>query len=324
MEERLVHCLEVALRNHVTDIHFSLKEDGTVLIEMRVNGVIRQLKQQEDERFFRYLQYRANLDVSNAMLPQTGRFEAEVDGRKLALRFALLSSYHVTSGVLRILNNHESLTISSLTCDPEAVKWMEQITSHRSGLILFVGPTGSGKTSSLYTILDATVGKKIYTLEDPVEVFSEKYVQIQINEKQQMGYAEGIRQLMRHDPDIIMIGEIRDQIAAQMAVRCALTGHLVLSSLHSSSCINAIERMLDLQVSRAQLQDVLCGISNQRLYDTADSRKIGVYEIMDREEVRYYFSHERTSSRFITLQKQIARAVAAGVVDSAQAAQDID
>jgi len=324
MEERLIHCLEVALRNHVTDIHFSLREDGIVLIEMRVNGVIRQLKQQEDERFFRYLQYRANLDVSNTLMPQTGRFEAEADGRRLALRFALLSSYHVTSGVLRILNNHESLQISSLSSDPEQAAWMEQITSHRSGLYIFSGPVGQGKTTSLYTILDAAAGKKIYTLEDPVEVYSEKYVQIQINEKQQMGYADGIRQLMRHDPDIIMIGEIRDQIAAQMAVRCALTGHLVLTSLHSSSCTNAIERMMDLQVSRIQLQDVLCGVSSQRLYDTGDGRKIGVYEIMDHEEVRYYFSHAAVSSRFIPLREQIRRTVEAGIVDSAQASQDFD
>jgi competence protein ComGA len=324
MEERLIECLRIALRNHVTDIHFSMHQEGSLLIEMRVNGVIRQLKEQTgDARFFRYLLYRANMDVSNTLQPQTGRFEAEVDGELLALRFALLSSYHITSGVLRILNNHDPLQISMLCSDPDQTAWLKQITGHRAGLYVFCGPTGSGKTTTLYTILNETEGKKIYTLEDPVEVFSEKYVQIQVNEKQHMGYADGIKQLMRHDPDIIMIGEIRDQTAAEMAVRSALTGHLVLTSLHSSSCVNAVERLLDLGVTRIQLEDVLAGVSSQRLYDTHDHHKIGVYETMNQQEVSSYFRTGCVSQTFIPLQKRIEQAVSAGIIDSLQASQDI-
>ncbi|MBQ1318369.1 MAG: Flp pilus assembly complex ATPase component TadA [Solobacterium sp.] len=323
MEELLRDCLRTALKHHVTDIHFSLR-DAEVRTEMRVRGEMRQLRKQYDPAFFRYLMYRADLDVTNVLEPQTGRFETEVDGRVLALRFAVVSSFHITSGVLRILNNHGVISLSALSAEPSQEAWFSDITRHRSGLYVFSGPTGSGKTTTLYAILDHAAHKKIYTLEDPVEVYSEKYVQLQINEKQNLGYADGIKQLMRHDPDIIMIGEIRDGTAARMAVRSALTGHLVVTSLHSFSCLGAIRRLVELGVPAYQLQDVLEGVSCQRLYDTADGGRIGVYEIMDRAEVRHYFEHGTTTAAFVPLAARLEEAVAAGLVSADQAAADLD
>ena len=175
--------------------------------------------------------------------------------------------------------------------------------------ILMLGPTGSGKTTTLYTLLNAVQNKKIFTLEDPVEVVNEKYVQIQINEKQHMSYADGIKQLMRHDPDIIMIGEIRDETAAKMAVRCALTGHLVVSTIHSFSCVSTILRMLDLGVEKYQLKDVLKGISSQRLFEKTNGEKIGIYEYMDEKEITHYFEKGDVSDAFIPLSKQIEQAL---------------
>lgn len=323
MKARLIHILALALKHHVTDIHLNLSE-GKCTIEMRVAGIIRQVRTKpDDERFFHYLMYRANLDLSSAMEPQTGRFEELVNGKTLALRFAVVASYSVTSGVLRILNNHENLTTDILSADNCQAEWFSSICSHRNGLYVFSGPTGSGKTTTLYTILNEVKGKKIFTLEDPIEVLSDKYVQLAVNDKRHLSYADGIRQLMRHDPDIVMIGEIRDSVAAEMAVRCALTGHLVLTSIHSGSCISAINRLLDLGVNKLQLEDTLYGISNQRLYDTENSRKIGVYEIMDRKEVEYYFRTNCTSGCFIPLKTKIQEAVQNGIIDSVQAAQDL-
>ena len=323
MEERLEQILCLALKHHVTDIHLNLLDDEC-RIEMRVNGVIRRIHSKKDDvKFFYYLMYRANLDLSATLEPQTGRFEATAEGKNLALRFALVSSYRVTSGVLRILNNHGTLTSDLLSADPAQAVWLRSITGHRSVLYVFSGPTGSGKTTSLYTILNEVEGKKIFTLEDPVEVISEKYVQLSVNERRHLSWADGIKQLMRHDPDIVMIGEVRDEAAAEMAVRCALTGHLALTSIHSSSCVNAINRLIDLGISRLQLQDVLFGISNQRLYDRSDGGKIGVYEIMDRKEVEYYFLNHHTSKDFHPLREKIEQAVACGLVDPLQAAQDI-
>ncbi len=324
MEERLNQILTLALKHHVTDIHLNV-QGNRCDIEMRVNGRIRRVRAHEDDiRFFHYLMYRANLDLSASLEPQTGRFEADVNGQKLALRFATVSSYKVTSGVLRILNNHGALTIPDLSADPHLCDWLSSICSHRSGLYVFSGPTGSGKTTTLYTILNEVQDKKIFTLEDPIEVLSEKYVQLAVNDKRHLSYADGIKQLMRHDPDIIMIGEIRDSTAAEMAVRCSLTGHLVLTSIHSGSCVNAINRLIDLGVSPLQLEDTLSGMSNQRLYDNPAGGKIGVYEVMDRKEIEYYFANKRTSSSFHPLSQAIQEAIARGVVEEAQAAQDLN
>ncbi len=323
MEARLRHILALALKHDVTDVHLNLC-DHQCHIEMRVGGIIRQVHSKpDDERFFHYLMYRANLDLSAALEPQTGRFEAKINGQMLALRFAVLSSYRVTSGVLRILNNHGDLNTRLLSTDPDQAFWFSDICTHRNGLYVFSGPTGSGKTTTLYTILNEVEGKKIFTLEDPIEVLSDKYVQLAINDKRHLSYADGIRELMRHDPDIVMIGEIRDTTAAEMAVRCALTGHLVLTSIHSGSCVNAINRLIDLGVSRLQLEDVLCGMSNQRLYDDSCSHKIGVYEIMDRKEVEYYFRNHCTSGTFIPLRKKIEEAIEQGLIERSQASQDL-
>ena len=281
MEERLIECLKIAMEFHVTDIHFHLKTypKESLSIEMKIEQDVRQMVPKEDDiRLFRYLMYKANLDLSDIHHPQTGRFEMEIDGQPVSLRFALVSSYHNTSGVLRILNQHSPLHIEDLTIDYDTSIWLRNITKHTSGLFIFSGPTGSGKTTTLYTILNETKGKKIFTLEDPVEVYHENYVQIQINDHQHLSYDEGIKQLMRHDPDIIMIGEIRDSQAALMAVRSALTGHLVVTSLHSQNCMSAIDRLLDLGVDMYQLKDVLIGISNQRLFNLGDGKRSGVYE----------------------------------------------
>ncbi len=313
MNERLLEILRIALAYRVSDIHFSLAENGGTVIEMRVDGKIRQLKSGEkDGRLFHYLMYRANLDVSSVFEPQTGSFEITVDGIRLSLRFAIMSAWQRTSGVLRILNSTSGITIDSLSKDETVLRWMKRILEMKNGLIIFSGPTGSGKTTALYTILDAVKERKIFTLEDPVEVIHENYVQLQVNEKQ-MGYAEGIRQLMRHDPDIIMIGEIRDSLAANMAVRSALTGHLVVTSLHSFSCVGAIGRMIELGVERAALRSVLRGVSNQRLFMDAQGKRTGIYECLDENGIAYWFEKQSLPEGFKDIETKIAEAASGGL-----------
>lgn len=323
MEQRLNQLLRLALKYNVTDIHFSYEPEHCV-IEMRQGGTMKRIhEKKEDARFFRYLLYRANLNLSTILRPQTGRFTQVIDGTRLDLRFSVITSLSFMSGVLRILNNHPPLTTSLLSANPKHIPWFQTICQHRSGFYVFSGPTGSGKTTTLYTILNEVEGKKIYTLEDPIEVYSNRYVQLAINDAQHLSYSEGIKQLMRHDPDIVMIGEIRDEEAAKMAVRCALTGHLVLTSIHSSSCLNAIHRLLDLGVNEMELSDILYGISNQRLYETKDRQKIGVYEIMNRKEVSTYFKTHQTSERFSSLEEEIRKAIQSGIIEAEVAKQDL-
>lgn len=323
MQERLLECLKIALEYHAGDLHFTL-QDGQVRIEMRVGGKMRRLRSHPDDpAFFHYLMYRANLDVSDVLTPQTGRFEETVDGRTLSLRFAVVTSYHMTSGVLRLLNQMPQLMINDLTPDKEQQAWLGDVTRHRTGLFVFSGPTGSGKTTTLYTLLNETKDRKIFTLEDPVEVVSTRYVQLQINEKQNLSWEDGIRQLLRHDPDIVMIGEIREKTAAVNAVRCALSGHLVVTSLHAQSCAGAIRRLEDLGVSPMQLQEVLGGITSQRLYDCGEGRKECVYEIMDRKEIAYWYEHGRHTDGYRGLVQEIRRAVDAGRIPAVEAAGDL-
>ena len=314
MEERLLEILRIALEYDVTDIHFTYSDgESAVTVEMRVHGQMHQLKPHADDlRLFRYLMYRSNLDVSSVLAPQTGSFEENVDGRMISLRFAVVSAWHQTNGVLRILDSRNQLTIDQLSDDPMTRSWLRDIGSFKNGLVIFSGPTGSGKTTTLYTILESIHGKKIFTLEDPVEVVHRSFVQLQVNDRQ-LTYADGIRQLMRHDPDIIMIGEIRDSEAAEMAVRTALTGHLVVTTLHSFSCTGAIDRMIDLGIKEYQLRDVLRGISSQRLMES-EGERAGVYEIMDTGETEYYFEHRALRPGHITIEEKIRKAQEEGLV----------
>ncbi|MCI5724038.1 MAG: Flp pilus assembly complex ATPase component TadA [Erysipelotrichaceae bacterium] len=319
MEERLVEILKIAVEFHVTDIHFHLKTypKDLLSIEMKIENEVKQLVPKEDDiRLFHYLMYKSNLDLSDMHQPQTGRFEMLIDDKPISLRFALVSSYHTTSGVLRILNQHPILHVEDLCVDYDTTIWLRNITKHTSGLFVFSGPTGSGKTTTLYTLLNETKGKKIFTLEDPVEVYHENYVQIQINDHQHLSYDEGIKQLMRHNPDIIMIGEIRDSQAALMAVRSALTGHLVVTSLHSQNCLSTLDRLLDLGVDRYQLKDVLIGISNQRLFNLGEGKRVGIYEYMNQKEVEYALENHQVSQSFIPLHSKLQTAVAQGYLAS--------
>lgn len=305
MKDRLIEILRTARQYQVSDIHFDMRiaqRQEMMEIHMRVGDRIEQLiPKAGDERLMRYLAYRADLDVSDAGSPQSGSFTETVDDMVLSLRYSIMSSRFNRSGVLRILDHNSDLSIDDLTQDERVRKWMRKCMSFSEGLVILSGPTGSGKTTSLYTMLDSVQGKQIFTLEDPIEVLHHSYVQIQINPDANLTYAKGIAQLMRHDPDIIMIGEIRDEEAATMAVRSALTGHLVITSIHAQDCRTAIDRLLDLGVKKYQLQDVLKGLSNQRLVDDHKGGRTGIYEIMDENTIRTFLETGEIGADFITL-----------------------
>ena len=307
MKERLIEILSIAVRYRISDIHFEMKKtEGKHImkIEMRVNGVMEQLHPKTgDEKLFHYLAYRANLDVSAASRPQSGAFEEKINGRTLSLRYHIMPSAVNTSGVLRILDHSSRMTVASLSEDPRVHQWMKHVMNLHDGLVVLSGATGSGKTTSLYTMLESVSGRKIVTLEDPIEVFHEGFMQVQVNEDRHLSYAQGIREFMRQDPDIIMIGEIRDEEAAAMAVRSALTGHLVLTSIHAQDARTALYRLMDLGVKEYHLKDVVRGISCQKLVDNRKGGLTGIYEIMDEKQIRSFLEHGTLPDDFISLQQ---------------------
>ena len=281
---------------------------------MRINDVIRKVKKKEgDDRLIRYLQYCSNLDIGMLNTPQTGQFEKLLDDNVLSLRFAVINTYNSINGVLRILNSNLKVNADNLSKIENQNKYFKELLKKDNGLILFSGATGSGKTTTLYSLLKSVEGSIIYTIEDPIEVVSDKFVQLQINEKIGFDYEAGIKQVMRHDPDIIMIGEIRDDKAAKMALRAANTGHLVLSTIHASSCASSISRMVDLGVSEEYLYEMLLCLVHQKMIINRSGEKTVIYEIMTKKEIDYFRLNKKNSSDFLSIDYQIRKGIRDGI-----------
>lgn len=316
MEKRLNALLRLAISHHATDIHFTLYQNEMV-IEMRINNVIRKVKiQNGDDKLIKYLQYLSNIDIGNIKVPQTGQFEWYIDGKTLSLRFALINTQSMINGVLRILNEDLDINLNNLSYKESDREFFKKMLQKTNGLFLISGPTGSGKTTTLYTLLNSIKNRKIFTIEDPIEIHSNRFIQIGINESINLGYDEAIKQVLRHDPDIIMIGEIRDEITAKMVVRAANTGHLVISTIHAASSVGTIERMLELGVEKGQLINALIGISSQRLFKCKGTdRKMVIYEMIDSEDIVKYCKYGCLDNSFIPLQKSIDEAYKNNIIE---------
>ena len=314
MEERLLALLRLALRYNASDIHFMVQYHE-ISIELRIEGLCYKVKtKNEDFKLVRYLQYLANLDVGNIMTPQTGQFEIEVDGVLLSLRFAVINKIEYCNGVLRILNSRLKLDVNNLSSIKVQNAYFRSLLAKKCGLILFSGPTGSGKTTTLYSLLKSVRKKKIYTIEDPIEVYHDNMIQLSVNQTMDFDYDEGVKQILRHDPDIIMIGEIRDEKAAKIAVVAANTGHLVLSSIHTSKASSCISRMIELGVNEEHLYENLLCLSNQRMMFNHKTRsRMVLYEVMDRREIEYFRQHKHNSDDFLDIDAQIQIGIRNGI-----------
>ena len=211
MEERFEKLLQLALEEKATDIHFNIIDDEITIALRGIRGLKSVPAERADINLFNYLQYQAHLDITSLSKPQSGAFSYYYRSVFYDFRFAVMSTSKRRNGVLRILNCHEGLSLDELTYDKAVQDVFSQWLTLRSGLILFTGLTGSGKTTTLYSLLRMAKGKTVFSLEDPIEVAQENVVQMEINEKTGFSYDEGIRQIRRHNPDIIMIGEIRDE-----------------------------------------------------------------------------------------------------------------
>lgn len=311
MDTVFENLLAKALRNRVSDVHFR-HENGHFIVEMRtINGIVR-LPEGDYDRLFNYLQYLAHLDPTSSAM-QSGGFTYFYRGSYYDFRLATINSVQKCDGVLRVLNCHNGLSLSQLTYDASVQKLFCELLKQRSGLIVFSGLTGCGKTTTMYSLLADLPGKSIYSLEDPIEVVQENIIQLAISEKQGLDYEQAIKQILRHNPDILMIGEIRDEKAAKMSIRAALTGTLVLTSLHAGSATMAISRLLDLGVRANDLAEVTLMIFNQRLVKLRKQKQYtGVYDYLNNQQVRRYLSGQLVENH---MQEKLDEAVSQEVID---------
>ena len=269
--EQLVHAVLLdGVRRGATDIHVEPEERMT-RVRYRVDGLLIQgenLPREASEAVASRLKVLANLDIAERRRPQDGRLRVELDGRGVGMRVSILPSADGENVVLRVLDRSAGmLALGDLGISPRHQTLLARVSRRDHGLFLVTGPTGSGKTTTLYSLLagiDASV-RNVATIEDPIEYRLPLLRQSQVDPSIGFGFQEGLRALLRQDPDVILVGEIRDRETADMAIKASMTGHLVFSTLHTNSALGAIPRLSDLGVDPFLVEDSLIGVLAQRL-----------------------------------------------------------
>ena len=263
--------LRAAVRAKASDLHLEASEDG-VRVRHRVDGVMREiarLPRAVGPPLVSRLKILAALDIADRMRPQDGRAQLVVDGRRVEARVSVLPAARGENVVLRLQDPEAALeSLDALGLGPAVRAHVERLLDAREGLVLVTGPTGSGKTTTLYAalrLLLARGGLNVVTVEDPVERRLPGAVQVQVHERAGLGFAAALRSILRQDPDVVLVGEVRDRETAAVAAQAALTGHLVLATLHTLDAAGAVARLADVGVEPFRLAAALRGVIAQRL-----------------------------------------------------------
>jgi type IV pilus assembly protein PilB len=265
-----------ALQRRASDIHIET-QDEAVHVKYRIDGVLQQAMKPIDKRHhstvISRIKVMAELDIAEKRIPQDGRFKLRLRGKTIDFRVSIMPSVHGEDAVIRILDKESiseqftELSLNILGWPEEEMRRFRKYIREPYGMVLVTGPTGSGKTTTLYAALSEikTIEDKIITIEDPVEYQLKGITQIPINEKKGLTFARGLRSILRHDPDKIMVGEIRDPETAQIAIQSALTGHLVFTTVHANNVIDVLGRFLNMGVEAYQFVSALNCVLAQRL-----------------------------------------------------------
>ncbi len=281
----------------VSDIHIEPLEQD-VRVRFRIDGDLMEhmvLKKRSLTAIITRIKIMGYMDIAETRIPQDGRVDMDYDGRKIDLRISVMPTVHGEKAVLRILDRgSKMLTLTELGMSEDMLKIYRKLAMVPHGILLVTGPTGSGKSTSLYaTLMEINdVKKNIITVEDPVEYRLSGINQTQVNIKAGMTFSASLRSILRQDPDIIMIGEIRDADTAQIAVRAAITGHLVLSTLHTNDTASSVARLVNMGTESYLLSSALTGIVAQRLVRKICNNCKTEYDITD-HEARYLRSDKK-------------------------------
>ncbi|HLS23848.1 MAG TPA: competence type IV pilus ATPase ComGA [Pseudogracilibacillus sp.] len=286
-----------AFYKKATDIHFLPSSTyNTVAIYFRIFGdrsFIQRISLSFYNRMLTYVKFAANMDIGENKRPQNGTLTYSSKQTTYHLRLSTLPVQRLESLTVRIFPQSippplEQLVLFSFQGE-QIRKWLQ----HRSGILLFTGPTGSGKSTMMYSLVQElikTSNRQVITLEEPIERQIENVLQVEINERAGITYEEGLRAALRHDPDVLLIGEIRDEHTAKFTIRSSLTGHLVLTTLHAKNIPGTIERLLDLGISRTDLSQTIVGIASLRLIPVIVRgevrRRAAIIELIDGTSLR--------------------------------------
>jgi type IV pilus assembly protein PilB len=265
-----------AIQRRASDIHIETRE-REVVVKYRIDGVLYQAMKSIDKRHHSTIVSRvkvmSELDIAEKRVPQDGRFKVRFSGRTIDFRISIMPTVHGEDAVIRILDKESTnaefhtLNLEVLGLEDDTKRQLRKFINEPYGMVLVTGPTGSGKTTTLYACLSEIRSSedKIITIEDPVEYQLEGITQIPVNEKKGLTFARGLRSILRHDPDKVMVGEIRDEETAQIAVQSALTGHLVFTTVHANNVVDVIGRFLNMNVDLYNFVAALNCVLAQRL-----------------------------------------------------------
>ena len=295
--------LTQAIKQKASDIHFETFEDKFD-VRFRIDGMLHSILQPPrtlSPLIISRLKIMSKLDIAEKRLPQDGRIALRIAGREVDVRVSSIPAYYGERLVLRILDKDAApLDLSKLGMRDNALKLLKQLIAMPNGIILVTGPTGSGKTTTLYAVLTElnSTSRNIMTVEDPIEYYLKGISQTQVNTKIHMTFARALRAILRQDPDIIMVGEVRDLETAEMAVQASLTGHMVYSTLHTNSALGTVTRLQDMGVENYLIASTLVGMIAQRLVRVlcthckkarlATAQEMRVMEMADKKEVTVF------------------------------------
>jgi type II secretory ATPase GspE/PulE/Tfp pilus assembly ATPase PilB-like protein len=282
--------LAKAVELNASDIHLEPREEF-VRVRYRVDGLLQEappVHKAKQAALISRVKVMVNLDIAESRLPQDGRTDLKVGKNQFDLRVASLPTIHGEKIVVRLLNRRQaSWKLEELGLGKDQLEIYQRIIGKKYGLVLVTGPTGSGKTTTLYATLAQLNSREtnIMTIEDPIEYQLPGINQVQVNAKSGLTFARGLRSILRQDPDIIMIGEIRDLETARAAVQAALTGHLVFSTLHTNDAPSAVTRLTEMGIEKYLVEATVIGVVAQRLVRRVApggyKQRIGLFEVMD-------------------------------------------
>lgn len=332
--------VQEALRIGVSDVHILPKKEAYG-IYFRINGRLEWLREESLERGKRlisYFKFLANMDVGEKRKPQSGAAHLLVEGSNLEMRFSTIANVLLLESlVIRLIRQHKQVATQVQTYFPKDIEVLRSLIRRKSGLLLFSGPVGSGKTTTIYQLLRERMAHdtmQVITMEDPVEIYEEQFLQTEVNERAGITYDALIKASLRHHPDILMIGEIRDSQTARMVIRGALTGHLMIATIHAKNVRGVIARLQELGVTDEQLRQTLIGVVSQRLVPRfcakcggtckktctaipVSAKRYALLELLNGQALQCVVGDSKEDAHYPTLNDKLRKAWAYGYIDTA-------